>query len=262
MAKAKGSQDQPEASKKAASPANGNGRLAAVDLSLSLKDKQEYEALLEQYQQCLIELESRMRFKFDRGVLVAIEGWDAAGKGGAIKRLTEQLDPRFYRVVATRAPQGEERVHHYLWRFWRDLPRHDFMVIFDRTWYGRVLVERIEGFARPEEWQRAYQEINEFERQLVDDGTVLIKLFLHISKDEQKRRFEDRLSSPLTAWKVTDEDWRNREKWDEYVQAYDDMLARCDTPYAPWTVVAGNNKWYARVQVLSTIVERLAQEVG
>jgi polyphosphate kinase 2 (PPK2 family) len=197
-----------------------------------------------------------------RPVVLVFEGWDASGKGGAVQRITAQLDPRGYVVHAIAAPAGDDKSHHYLYRFWRRLPPRGQIDIFDRSWYGRVLVERVEGFARSDEWQRAYAEINEFERQLVDFGTVMLKFWMHISPDEQLRRFEARQSVPYKAWKLTDEDWRNRDKWPDYQRAADDMIVRTSTPSAPWTVVEGEDKRFARIKVLETVVRRLEHELG
>ncbi|MCP4639328.1 MAG: polyphosphate:AMP phosphotransferase [bacterium] len=190
-----------------------------------------------------------------RPVAMLYEGWDAAGKGGNIRRLTRELDPRGYEVVPVAAPQGDERTHHYLWRFWRRLPKAGHFTIFDRTWYGRVLVERLEGFAKPEEWMRAYREINEFEAQLAEYGMVVFKFWVHISKEEQLARFEARKVNPHKQWKITDEDWRNREKWDDYWHAVSGMIERTSTAHAPWTIIAGNDKRHARLQALRTVVE-------
>ena len=190
-------------------------------------------------------------------VVAVFEGWDAAGKGGAVRRLTAAMDVRDYRVIPIAAPSDEERAHHYLWRFWRHLGRAGRMTIFDRSWYGRVLVERVEGFASRPEWRRAYGEIVDFEEQLVDFGTVLLKFWIHITPDEQLRRFEQRESTPYKRWKLTDEDWRNREKWKQYATAVDDMVARTSTGSAPWTLVEGNCKRYARLKVLRTVAEAL-----
>ena len=189
--------------------------------------------------------------------VLAFEGWDAAGKGSAIRRVTKAIDPRLYRVVGIAAPTEEERAQHYLWRFWRQLPRDGAMTIFDRSWYGRVLVERVEGFAAPEAWARSYAEINAFERQLTDHGVVLLKFWIHISKKEQLKRFRERETVPWKQHKITPDDWRNREKMPAYREAVEEMVARCDPPEAPWTLVAGNDKRFARVQIVRTIVERL-----
>ena len=193
-----------------------------------------------------------------RPVILVYEGWDAGGKGGKIKRVTEKLDPRGYVVHAISAPKGDDKTHHYLWRFWRRLPEKGQIAIFDRTWYGRVMVERIEGFCTEEEWKRAYREINRFERQLVDFGTILFKFWIHISEEEQLRRFEARKATPHKSWKLTDEDWRNRERWDDYESAVSDMLRKTSTLTAPWTIVEGDCKWHARIKVLQTLVDGLS----
>jgi polyphosphate kinase 2 (PPK2 family) len=192
--------------------------------------------------------------------VIAYEGWDAAGKGGNIKRLTMGLDPRGYEVVPIAAPSTEEKAHHYLWRFWRHVPKGGHITIFDRTWYGRVLVERVEGFCGESAWKRAYQEINEFERLLADSGTVVVKFWLQIDRDEQLRRFQERQQSQYKQWKITDEDWRNREKWDRYEPAVVEMLERTSTTYAPWTILESNCKLYARIKALRTVAE--AVEAG
>jgi polyphosphate:AMP phosphotransferase len=183
------------------------------------------------------------------------EGWDAAGKGGAIRRVNRALDARLYRVVQIAAPTDEERAHHYLWRFWRGLPRAGHITLYDRSWYGRVMVERVEGLAREEDWRRSYREINAFEEQLCDHGITLLKFWMHISPEEQLRRFREREQTPHKAHKITEEDWRNREKWDEYRAAVNEMVAKTSTSEAPWTLVAGDDKRLARVQVLRTFVE-------
>jgi polyphosphate kinase 2 (PPK2 family) len=196
-----------------------------------------------------------------RPVILLFEGWDAAGKGGAIKRVTEKLDPRGYVVYPIAAPQGEEKTRHYLYRFWRRLPERGQIAIFDRSWYGRVLVERVEGFAAEPEWQRSYKEINSFERQLKDFGTILAKFWIHISREEQLRRFEERKDIGYKAWKLTDEDWRNREKWNTYEEAVEEMLLKTSTRTAPWSLVEGNDKYWARTKVLAKLVEILAKEL-
>jgi len=235
--------------------------LETIDLTKSLS-KEEYVRRLIRYQLQLRALAYQL-YVHRRPAVLVFEGWDAAGKGGAIKRVTEKLDPRGYEVYPIAAPIGEDRTHHYLWRFWRRLkpPDEKQIVVFDRSWYGRVMVERLEGFCTEEEWKRAYREINEFERQLVDFGTILVKFWVHISQEEQLRRFELRQEIPYKAWKLTDEDWRNREKWDAYEAAVNDMLLRTSTLTAPWTIVEGNCKWYARVKVLQTLVDRLSREL-
>jgi len=234
--------------------------LDRVDLDASLS-KEQYDETLDKYQRQLNNL-AWTAHKQQRHVVAVFEGWDAAGKGGAIRRVTQAVDGRLYRTISIAAPTDEERAHHYLWRFWRQLPRAGRMTIYDRSWYGRVLVERVEGFASPPEWQRAYQEINDFEEQLVDHGVVLMKFWLHISFDEQLRRFREREQVEHKRHKLTEEDWRNREKWSEYEAAVNDMVARTSTEYAPWTLVAGNDKKFARVQVLETFCQRLSTALG
>ncbi|HYP88386.1 MAG TPA: polyphosphate kinase, partial [Polyangiaceae bacterium] len=197
--------------------------------------------------------------KRKRSAILVFEGPDAAGKGGAIRRITWALDARNYRVIPISAPTDEERAQHYLWRFWRYLPRRGRLTIFDRSWYGRVLVERVEGFAREVEWQRAYQEINEFERELVQSEVVLVKFWLHISLEEQARRFDARKNDPAKRYKITPEDYRNREQANQYEAAAAEMLARCSPPAAPFTLVEANDKHFARVKVLETVCDRLAQ---
>jgi AMP-polyphosphate phosphotransferase len=192
-----------------------------------------------------------------RSSVIVFEGWDAAGKGGAIRRLTEAVDARFYRVIPVAAPTDEERAHHYLWRFWRHIPRAGLVTIYDRSWYGRVLVERVEGFAKASEWMRAYLEINDFEDQLTDAGVVLTKLWIHISADEQLRRFQERQATAYKQHKITEEDWRNREKWNAYRTAVNDMVVRTSTRVAPWTLVPGNDKRLARIRILETVCRRL-----
>ena len=196
-----------------------------------------------------------------RPVIVLFEGWDAAGKGGAIKRVTEKLDPRGYVVYPIAAPQGEDKTRHYLYRFWRRLPERGQIAIFDRSWYGRVLVERVEGFAPEEAWKRAFKEINSFERQLKDFGAILAKFWIHISREEQLRRFEERQAIGYKSWKLTDEDWRNRQKWDVYEEAVEEMLVKTSTRTAPWSLVEGNDKYWSRVRVLARLVEILAKEL-
>ena len=190
-------------------------------------------------------------------VIAAFEGWDAAGKGGAIRRLVGALDPRGYTVFPIAAPKGDDATHHYLWRFWRRLPKAGHLAVFDRTWYGRVLVERVEGFCNEDEWKRAYQEINQFERQLADFGAVVVKFWLHIDQQEQLRRFEQRKEIAYKKWKITDEDWRNRAKWDAYRLAVAEMLDRTSTEHAPWTILEGNDKRHARLKALRTVAAAL-----
>jgi polyphosphate kinase 2 (PPK2 family) len=234
--------------------------LDTIDLNKSLT-KEEYVKDLIRYQVAVHTLGYQVYVQ-QRPVIMVFEGWDAGGKGGAIKRVTEKLDPRGYVVHAIAAPKGDDKTHHYLWRFWRRLPERGQIAIFDRSWYGRVMVERIEGFCTEEEWKRAYREINHFERQLVDFGTILFKFWIHISREEQLQRFEAREQTAYKAWKLTDEDWRNRERWDQYEEAVNEMLLKTSTLTAPWTIVEGNCKWYARIKVVKTLVDGLSQELN
>jgi AMP-polyphosphate phosphotransferase len=230
--------------------------LDGLDLTRTVT-KPEYEKELRAYQDRLAMLTDSRAFRDQIGLVVAFEGTDAAGKGGSIRRVTQALDPRRFAVHPIAAPTEEEKAKPYLWRFWRRLPRKGTVAIFDRTWYGRVLVERVEGYCTEAEWLRAYSEINDFEDQLHDFGFVVIKFWLAISKEEQARRFEARRDVPYKRYKITDEDWRNREKWDEYVQAVGDMVDRTSTDYAPWTLVEAEDKRYGRLKVLRTICKRL-----
>lgn len=238
-------------------------RLDDVDLSQSLSKKEEasgLEAAWGRLQQLRLTLGGQIGPKeIGPPVCVVFEGWDASGKGGAIKRLVAQMDPRHVRVRQFAAPTSDELRHQFLWRFWPYLPGRGGMAILDRSWYGRVLVERVEGFAERETWLRAYDEINAFERSLTDDGTILVKLWMHISDAEQLRRFERRERKPLKAWKLTDEDWRNREKRDVYAEAIEDMIARTDEPNTPWDVIAAESKKFARVSVLETVIARIEE---
>jgi polyphosphate kinase 2 (PPK2 family) len=236
--------------------------LERIDLTKSLT-REEYTRDLLRFQLQLRELAYQLYVQ-KRTLVIVYEGWDAGGKGGNIKRVTEKLDPRGYEVIPIAAPKGEDATHHYLWRFWRRLrpPDEKQILLFDRSWYGRVMVERIEGFCTEEEWKRAYREINEFERQLVDYGMIMAKFWIHISYDEQLRRFEERQGTAYKSWKLTDEDWRNRARWDQYEAAVEDMLLRTSTLTAPWTIVEGNDKWYARVKTLRTLVELLTNELN
>jgi polyphosphate kinase 2 (PPK2 family) len=235
--------------------------LEKIDLSQSLT-REEYIRGRTRYQLQLRELAYQLYVQ-KRTLVIVYEGWDAGGKGGNIKRVTERLDPRGYEVFPIAAPKGEDATHHYLCRFWRRLrpPDEKQILIFDRTWYGRVMVERIEGFCTEEEWKRAYREINEFERQLADYGMILAKFWIHISQEEQLRRFEARRGTAYKSWKLTDEDWRNRDRWDQYEAAVEDMLLRTSTLTAPWTIVEGNDKWFARIKTLRTLVDVLSKEL-
>lgn len=234
--------------------------LNTVDLSLSL-EQEEYKQSLIRYQVAFHALGYQVYIQ-RRPVIMVFEGWDAGGKGGAIRRITEKLDPRGYVVYPIAAPKGEDASHHYLWRFWRRLPEAGQIAIFDRSWYGRVMVERIEGFCTESEWKRAYREINYFERQVVDFGSVLFKFWIHISKEEQLERFESREGDRKRSWKLTDEDWRNREQWDMYQDAVNEMLLKTSTITAPWTIVEGDSKWYARIKILKTLVDKLTDELN
>ncbi len=233
--------------------------LKKVDLSKKMEEKA-YEKRLDELQKKLRLLHGKLYAK-RIPVVLAFEGWDAGGKGGAIKRLTNALDPRGYTVNPTSSPNDIERAHHYLWRFWTKMPKDGHIAIFDRTWYGRVMVERIEGFCTTQDWQRAYKEINQMEQQLVNHGAVVLKFWLHIDKEEQAHRFQDRQDNPEKSWKITDEDWRNREKWDLYEKAVDEMLVRTSTADAPWIIVEGNDKLYARIKVLETVVNALEKRM-
>ena len=235
---------------------NGNKTvLDRVNLNQTLSPER-YETKLLICQARLAELAWAAYEKKVSSVLV-FEGWDAAGKGSCIRRVTAAMDPRLFRVVPIGAPTDEERFYHYLWRFWRHLPVDGRVTIFDRSWYGRVLVERVEGYARPEEWMRAYRELNDFEEQLAEHGTMVTKFWIHISREEQLRRFQEREQVVFKRHKITAEDWRNREKWDQYQAAVNDMVAHTSTELAPWTLVAGNDKRSARVQILKTVCARL-----
>jgi polyphosphate kinase 2 (PPK2 family) len=227
-------------------------QLAKVDLSPEL-DKKEYKERKKELQKRLLALQLELRNR-KIPVVIVVEGWDAAGKGGAIHRLVNKFDPRSYFVHPISAPSQEEKDHHYLWRFWRALPARGRIAVFDRSWYGRVLVERIEGFATQDEWARAFDEIRDFEHQLAVDGHLVIKVFLHISKQEQRQRFARRSANPLKAWKMTDEDYRNRRKWERYEEAIDEMFARTHTRWAPWHVIAANDKRWARIAVQEACV--------
>jgi AMP-polyphosphate phosphotransferase len=233
------------------------GHLDDLDLSAKLS-KKEADARLEAAQVRLLALRLVLGgLVGERGigppVCVLFEGWDASGKGGAIKRLVAQLDPRHVRVVQFAAPSYDEKRHHWLWRFWPVLPGWGGMTVLDRSWYGRVLVERVEKFATPEQWGRGYEEINDFERMLTAEGMILVKFFMHLSDEEQLKRFEAREGEPLKSWKLTDEDWRNRKKRKQYSAAIEDMLDRTDTAWAPWYLIEGDQKRWARVKVVETV---------
>jgi polyphosphate:AMP phosphotransferase len=233
--------------------------LDPVDLSLTIS-RPKYEKALKNCQKRLLELEHEIYVR-RIPVVIVYAGWDAAGKGGNIKRLVNGLDPRGYEVIPIGAPNDLELAHHYLWRFWIKVPKAGHIAIFDRSWYGRVLVERIEGFCSETEWRRAYREINEMEEHLTNNGSVIVKFWLHIDPDEQLKRFKEREKIPWKKWKITEEDWRNREKWDRYKEAVDEMLYRTSTLYAPWTIVESNCKWYARIKTLRTVIEKIEERL-
>ena len=227
-------------------------RLDDIDLSVGIERKK-YKKDLPRLQERLREIQYVL-YRERIPAVIAFEGWDAAGKGGAIKRLTERLDPRGYEVHPIGAPSDTERAHYHLWRFWNAFPKAGHIAVFDRTWYGRVLVERVEGFCSPEEWKRAYGEINDMESQWQRYGSILVKFWLQIDPDEQLSRFRERQDDPAKQWKITDEDWRNRSKWPEYQEAVEEMILRTSTLHAPWTVVEANSKEYARIKILHTII--------
>lgn len=232
--------------------------LRTIDLTQRL-ERDEYKKQLLECQLRLRELTLKL-YQQQRSLIIVVEGWDAAGKGGAIRRVTEKIDPRGYQVYSIGPPEGEDKTHHYLWRFWRRLkaPEDKQILIFDRSWYGRVLVERVEGFATETEWRRAYREINDFERQLTNHRMLLVKLWFHISPEEQLKRFEARKETPHKRWKLTEEDWRNREKWEQYEKAVEDMLQKTSTVTAPWTIIEGNDKYWERVKTQRTVIDAMA----
>ena len=243
-----------------------SGRLDALDLSLKLSKDEEAERL-KAAQDRLLALRLRLGGQVGDGELgpplcVLFEGWDASGKGGAIKRLVAPLDPRHVRVTQFAAPTYDEKRHHFLWRFNSAVPGWGGMAVLDRSWYGRVMVERVEGFAPEEDWRRGYAEIDEFERLLTNAGTILIKFFLHLSQDEQLKRFKAREKDPMKSWKLTDEDWRNREKHAEYLAAVEEMFELTGTDYAPWHLVEAESKRYARVKVIETVCEEIEARIG
>jgi polyphosphate kinase 2 (PPK2 family) len=237
------------------------GRLDELDLSLELskeEERQRLEAGWRRLAALRLALGGKLPgYGLGPALCVLFEGWDASGKGGAIKRLVAPLDTRHVRVAQFAAPTPDEARHHYLWRFWPKLPGWGGMAVFDRSWYGRVLVERVEGFATPEQWQRGYGEIVELERTLGAEGTVLIKFFMHISEEEQLRRFEQRRDDPLKNWKLTPDDWENRRKRPQYLEAIEDMLEHTDHGAAPWHLVEAEDKKYGRVKVVETVIERV-----
>jgi polyphosphate kinase 2 (PPK2 family) len=233
--------------------------LDTLDLSQSV-DKEKYDKKLAKRQAKLYKL-SRAANEQGLSTVMVFEGWDAGGKGGIIRRMIKPMDARHYRVIPISAPTEEELRYHYLWRFWRHLPRAGHMVIFDRSWYGRVLVERVESLATEAEWMRAYAEINGFEEMLQEHGVLLLKFWLHIDPEEQLRRFRERENTPFKRYKISDEDWRNRERWDEYELAANDMVQRTSTQYARWQLVPANDKRFARLQVLKTVCRALKERL-
>lgn len=234
--------------------------LEAIDLSLRLEDEEHYRDRLKSAQKNLAHLQKAC-YHNGHPVIIVLEGWDASGKGGAIRRMTEKLDPRSCTVYPIAAPSPEETAEHYLQRFWRRVPARGHIAIFDRSWYGRVLVERVEELATRQQWLRAYDEINNFEQLLTDDGFILIKLFLHISQEEQCKRYLERLDNPEKHWKLSEEDLRNRLKAEDYRLAYEDMINRTHCDQAPWITVAGEHKWFARVFILETLCSVISSQI-
>lgn len=230
-------------------------KLSDIDMDKTLKDE-DYKKLLKEKQSELSELHNKI-YRLKMPVIILYEGWDAAGKGGNIRRLTDSLDPRGYEVIPVAAPEPHEKNRHYLWRFWTHLPKDGHIAIFDRSWYGRVMVERIENFCTENEWQRAYNEINEFEKEIYNWGAVIIKFWVHIDMDTQLIRFNERQNSEEKKWKITDEDWRNREKWNDYEIAVDEMLQKTSTEFAPWNIIVSNDKKYARIKALDIVINSL-----
>jgi len=253
---------QPPHLKPIASPNIGTqiSVLGSLDMGNELS-KAKYKKQLARHQGELGELARQARERKISSIVV-LEGWDAAGKGGLIRRIIPALDARSYQIIPIAAPTDEERAHHYLWRFWRHIPRGGNVTIYDRSWYGRVLVERVEGYARQEEWMRAYTEINEFEEMLTEHGIVLLKFWLHITKDEQLKRFREREKTPFKQYKITEDDYRNRERWQAYENAVNDMVERTSTEYAPWHLIEANDKNHARVKALRLFSERLARALS
>lgn len=230
-------------------------KLSEISLDVSLEEE-EYRKKLDELQEKLSALHYRL-YRKKTPVVIAYEGWDAAGKGGNIKRVAAALDPRGYEVFPIASPEPHEKARHYLWRFWTRLPKTGHIAVFDRSWYGRVMVERLEGFCSTNDWQRAYNEINEFEKELSDWGAVIIKFWVQIDKDTQLERFTERQNTPEKQWKITEEDWRNREKWDAYEEAVNEMIAKTSTTFAPWHILESVDKKYARIKALEIIIEEL-----
>jgi len=233
--------------------------LEKIDLNKKLS-KKEYKALLPKLQRRLYDLETAA-WKAGVPSVILFEGWDAAGKGTTITTLTQRLDPRGFKLYPIRGARTYEKMHPWLWRFWLKLPNYSEMAIFDRSWYGRVLVERVEGLTPEEEWRKGYRDIVDFERTIADDGYVLVKFWLHISKKEQRRRFKLLEKDPLKSWQVTEEDWEHHRKYDEYLLAVEEMLERTETEWGPWTIVEATNRWWARAKVFNTIINALANRL-
>ncbi len=234
-------------------------KLSEIPLNQEISPDQ-YETELDELQKRLADLHNEL-YRKKVPVVICYEGWDAAGKGGNIKRLTAALDPRGFEVHPIASPEPHEKNRHYLWRFWTRLPKDGHIAIFDRTWYGRVMVERLEGFCTENDWQRAYNEINEFEKELSDWGAVIVKFWVQIDKDTQLARFTDRQNTPEKQWKITDEDWRNREKWDLYEGAVDEMIQKTSTAFAPWHILESNDKHYARIRALKIVIEEIEKKL-
>jgi len=234
--------------------------MSRVNLELTL-DRDEYRKLLDERQDKIHDLHNEV-YRRRIPVVIVYEGWDAAGKGGNIRRLTQQMDPRGYEVIPISAPNDVEKAHHYLWRFWTEFPKAGHVTIFDRSWYGRVLVERVEGFCSEADWKRAFREINEMEENFRHFGTVMVKFWMHIDKDEQLRRFKAREENPAKSWKLHEEDWRNRDKWDRYEEAAEEMFLRTHNSHAPWTIVEGNCKRHARIQALDVVIEAIEAKIN
>ena len=234
-------------------------RLEELDQEKSL-EQEDYKKQLKKYQLELLNAQLVLAEK-KRSIVLVVEGPDAAGKGGAIKRVTERLDPRLGRVYSIVKPTPEENQHHYMWRFWTKLPPRGHMAVFDRSWYGRVLVERVEKFCTVAEWKRAFTEINDFERQLTDDGVIMLKFYLQITKEEQLERFKRREADPYKHWKISEEDWRNRRHWDQHNEAAEEMFEKTHNEAAPWIIIPANYKWYARVKMVRALAERVSKEL-
>ena len=235
-------------------------KLSEIDLSQEMSDE-EYWQKLDELQKELLGLTYKL-YRKKIPMVICYEGWDAAGKGGNIKRLVSGMDARDYMVHPVAAPTSEEKSRHFLWRFWKNIPKTGHIAIFDRTWYGRVMVERIEGFATEKQWKRAYNEINEFEQELHDWGAIIVKFWLQIDKDVQLERFTERQNTPEKQWKITDEDWRNREKWDAYEVAIDEMIENPSTKVAPWHIIESNNKHYARIKAIEIVIEAIKNRLA